>query len=78
MFSSLKSTCIQVTPRENVIVEQTLAQMHLWLLHGLYPNSTWQLMPFGLRLRGCLQFEALKATLMALQDRREPTGCNLP
>lgn len=52
-------------------VEQSFAQRRLWFLQQLYPASTWYLVPFAVRLRGPLRYDALTASLRALEERHE-------
>ncbi|KAI9147152.1 Nonribosomal peptide synthetase dtxS1 [Paramyrothecium foliicola] len=52
-------------------VEQSYAQSRLWFLDQLYPNSTQYLMPYAMRIRGPLNLPALRAALLALEDRHE-------
>ncbi|KAG6012676.1 NRPS protein [Claviceps pusilla] len=51
--------------------EQSFAQRRLWFLEQLHPGSTWYLLPFAVRLRGPLDYDALTAALCALEERHE-------
>ncbi|KAG5926533.1 NRPS protein [Claviceps africana] len=52
-------------------VEQSFAQRRLWFLEQLYPGSAWYLVPFAVRLRGRLDYDALEAAMCALEQRHE-------
>ncbi|KAG6001999.1 NRPS protein [Claviceps maximensis] len=56
---------------EGDFVEQSFAQRRLWFLEQLYPGSTWYVVPFAVRLRGPLDYDALRTSLCALEERHE-------
>ncbi|GCB20135.1 enniatin synthase [Aspergillus awamori] len=59
------------TPSTEPVV-QSFAQRRLWFLDQLYPNSTWYLLPFAIRLRGHVNLSALEVALNAIVERHEP------
>ncbi|KAB8263063.1 hypothetical protein BDV32DRAFT_146854 [Aspergillus pseudonomiae] len=58
-------------PQDRTIVRQSFAQGRLWFLDQLLPGSAWYLISFGLRIRGELHLDALKAALSAIEERHE-------
>ncbi|KAK2757911.1 NRPS [Arachnomyces sp. PD_36] len=51
--------------------EQSFAQGRLWFLDQLEVGASWYLIPFGARMRGPLNIEALTSALLALEQRHE-------
>src|SRR5262245_27256105 len=59
-------------PAGNVFVFPTsFAQQRLWLLDQLEPNSALYSLPAALRLRGRLDVQALKSSLIEIAQRHE-------
>ncbi|KAG5985202.1 NRPS protein [Claviceps digitariae] len=71
--SSDASRYVPIPRSESVdgVVEQSFAQRRLWFLEQLYPGSIWYLVPFAVQLRGPLDYDALTASLCALEQRHE-------
>ncbi|KAE8378091.1 hypothetical protein BDV26DRAFT_292570 [Aspergillus bertholletiae] len=64
-------TSIPRLPRDKTVIRQSFAQGRLWFLDQLHPGSTWYLMPFGLRIQGDLDLDALEAAVSAIEERHE-------
>lgn len=53
-------------------VEQSFAQGRLWFLDQVEVGASWYLLPYGTRVRGPLDIDALTIALLALEKRHEP------
>ncbi|KAM0667388.1 hypothetical protein ACQRIU_003253 [Beauveria bassiana] len=52
-------------------VEQSYSQGRLWFLDQLNIGAVWYLIPYAVRMRGALNIDALRAALLALEQRHE-------
>lgn len=52
-------------------VEQSYSQGRLWFLDQLDIGAVWYLIPYAVRMRGALDIDALRAALLALEQRHE-------
>ena len=56
----------------------SFAQQRLWFLHELEPTSSFYNVPVAVRLRGCLQIDAMQRTLNEIVRRHESLRTSFP
>lgn len=71
--ASVLKSCEDTIPRlqQSGEVEQSFAQERLWFLDQLHSSLQWYMMPLTFRLRGPLQYDALKAALQVIERRHD-------